>query len=92
MIDMDDIAKEAEKAARKAALEHGYSGILEEFFVENYKLNYIAGFEIGRTKVKIKIAKNLLSSGDLSMEQISHITELSLEELEEIRDELKQIQ
>ena len=43
------------------------------------------GLEQGREQEKARVALNLLKTGSLSVEQISEITELSLEALEQIK-------
>lgn len=76
--------KQAEQQRKK--LEQQYKKIEQQ-----YKTDCDNALEQGIDQTQKKIAKNLISTGSMSLEQIANITGLDVEKIEEIQKQMQQI-
>lgn len=85
LLENDDIRRQEYNIIEKAKLDYIVQNraAREEGFKEGFK----EGFEKGIQAVKLQIVNIMLENG-LSLEQISDVTELPIEKIKELKDEI----
>ena len=81
--DMYMVAKEAAEVAAEKAFENGFSAGEERGRNEGISIGLSQGISQGEKKAKLETAKTLLTFGD-SIEKVSKVTGLSVEEIEKL--------
>ena len=79
----EEAAKEAAKKAAKKAFENGFSAGEERGRNEGISIGRNEGISLGAQQKAIETAKTLLAFGD-SIEKVSKVTGLSIEEIEKL--------
>ena len=69
-----------------------YCEITQGYFDSGKEEGYKQGEERGRTEAKLEAARNMLSKNLLSLEDISEYTGLSLETVQQLADEIRNLQ